>query len=30
SQPLTGEELLDIDNNAVNDAGTVIVFWLYK
>ena len=30
SQPLTGEELLDIDNNSVNDAETVIVFWLYK
>lgn len=30
SQALTGEEILDIDNNAVNDAGTVIIFHLYK
>ena len=30
SQALTGEEIFDIDNNAVNDAGTVIIFHLYR
>lgn len=30
SQPLTGDELFDIDNNAVNSAGTVIIIKLYR
>ena len=30
TQPLTGEELFDIDNQAVNDAACVIIFTLYR
>lgn len=30
TQPLTGDEILDIDNNAVNDAGTVLIFTFYR
>lgn len=30
SQPLNGAEVFDIDNNAVNSAGTVIIFHLYR
>lgn len=30
SQPLTGNEIFDIDNNAVNNAGCVVIFTMYK
>ena len=30
SQPLSGAELIDIDNNAVNDATCTLIFTLYK
>lgn len=30
TQPLTGAEIFDIDNNAVNDATCTIVFTLYR
>ena len=30
SQPLSGAEIFDIDNNAVNSAGCIIIFTLYR